>query len=278
LGDLIYSDIPLFLGKNKKIYEGKYRQVLEDESYKLFASKVPSLYMFDEHEVTNDFSGAYHPYYPEAMSAWKEYVGNTNPVTHDGKIYFNFTYGNVGNFFLDVRTYRDEDKKIMLGEEQKETLKKWLVNDPSIIKFIVTPVCFSHNIIHPDTWYKFRRERDEIRSFIDTNEIKGVTFLSADLHVTSVIEVLHGVYEVTTSPINAFLMPAILAYTFEDEDKIIYYTEKAKTFSKITVNTKSPDNAYWEIEIINNNILEYKAKFTLKEGRFAVQVLLDKSE
>jgi len=207
------------------------------------------------------------------MKAWNEYVGSTNPILNIDYKFYNFSYGDVGTFVLDSRSHRDCVKKIMLGKEQKAILKNWMINDKSIFKFIISSVSFCHNIRNPDTWWAFNEERNEIKDFIEKEKIKGVTFLTADLHATALIKILPGVYEITTSPIDSFVMPSLVEYSFDDKDQILYYTEVERSFSKISINTLN-DTKYWMLEVINHNVTDLKATFNLNEnGKFDMNII-----
>jgi len=89
----------------------------------------------------------------------------------------------------------------MLGRAQKEWLLAGLRNSTAAFKFIATSVPFTSPGY--DQWGGYPSERDEILSFIVGNGIKGVVFLSADLHYAAVVPVPggEGIKEIITGPL-----------------------------------------------------------------------------
>tara|TARA_Y100000814_G_scaffold103605_1_gene72554 strand:- start:315 stop:827 length:513 start_codon:yes stop_codon:yes gene_type:complete len=85
---------------------------------------------------------------------------------------------------LDGRYYRDLKGGSMLGQAQKQWLKKTLTESNGTFKIIASPVPFSPNIKpgSKDPWDGFPEERAEIFSWIKNKKIEGVFLVAADRH------------------------------------------------------------------------------------------------
>lgn len=135
----------------------------------------------DDHEVYDNYIGNTSEEYTTAVSVWNTYLGNGNPI-REGVTYYNFTYGAVGVFVVDGRSYRDDDEHTILGDHQLQALKDWLLFDNSEVKIIATPVTMTETVPLNDTWYCCIDEKNDVLNFIKDNEISGVFALSADQH------------------------------------------------------------------------------------------------
>ena len=89
-------------------------------------------------------------YKNEAWAAFQRFWPNPDWGTPDNPgCYYNFTIGDAEFFMLDGRMYRD--KETMLGEKQRDWLKKSLAQSTATFKLIacgdrLTPTCFANNI------------------------------------------------------------------------------------------------------------------------------------
>lgn len=129
----------------------------------------------------------------------------------------------------------------MLGAQQKECLKRWLVetNDTLAFRFIASPGMFASVGGPADGWYViaahfaflgwysrsssspthtthdrafFEHEREELFDFMEERSMRGVVLLSGDVHWAGAFEHRKGLYEFATSPIHTFpLFPNVLA-------------------------------------------------------------------
>src|SRR6185295_8510133 len=122
-------------------------------------------------------------------------------------------YGSLAEFFvLDCRQYRSADagregggldphayllptydpaaiarmkdpSRTMLGAEQLAWLKSGLSGSTAKWKFVLSSVPLTSLLYFPyDHWDGYDAERYAILRFIDTSNISGVVFLSADIH------------------------------------------------------------------------------------------------
>jgi len=234
LGDFMYADHPMWFGDKKSAFEVHYRDVFHDESYSKFSKKVPVFFMYDvripslqfrlwsltfldfpkDHEIFDNWDdggadgGASNTQYTNAMAAYKEYNEGTNPPPlRSGSHYFTFSAGMADFFIVDTRQYRshsdeaDGPTHTMLGATQLQDLKNWLSSTTATFKFVGSSVPFALHSKSSDCWYGYKRERDEILDYIETNNIPGVTFLSGDRHWAGIFELRPGIFEFSVSPI-----------------------------------------------------------------------------
>src|SRR5262249_51751451 len=73
--------------------------------------------------------------------------------------------------------------RTVLGLTQKAWLENALLTSTAKFKFIMNGTPITNLIFDPyDRWEAYAAERDDILSYIDTNSIKNVIWLSTDLH------------------------------------------------------------------------------------------------
>lgn len=190
LGDNVYIDDPEHDLTMKYCY---YRRQSRPEWRRFIASR--SIYsIYDDHDFgTNDCVPG-----PDIDSpAWKRPVWNVfrqnwvNPAYGGGEeqpgCWYDFHIGDVHFIMLDGRYYRTrKPEPSMLGPVQKQWLKKTLKDSKGTFKVLCSPVPFTENIKpgSRDPWDGFAKEREEIFSFIEDQQINGVFLVAADRHRT----------------------------------------------------------------------------------------------
>ena len=217
LGDFIYIDQGVYLGTSDADYARKYKFVMTDPVLAPFRTQVPWYFMYDDHELLNDWDLQEQAPFDVAMENWQRYNGALNPPSsRAGAHYFNFTYGASCFFVQDTRRYRspndtpdDDEAKTMLGKEQLDAFLSWLQdsNADCMFRFVATGPPFTASIVNSrDTWTFFVAERNLILDTIRSNNITGVVFLSGDRHTAAAIRILDEplVYEVSASPMDGF--------------------------------------------------------------------------
>jgi len=217
LGDTIYTDL---FGDIS--HEQAYNQLLIDPYFSRYIRNIPNFWMYDDHEIINDYDqGEANGYYQHSLYWWKYFFGNKNPTIIQGTDvnYFHYEFGNIGFFVLDIRRYRsantdvDTEKKTMLGSKQKEVLFNWLKDNANskIFKFIASPVPLTAKLNLSDGWRSFLTEREQIIDFIQDHNISGVVFISADVHFPIITEIRSNwLIDYSASPLYSFpLEPSI---------------------------------------------------------------------
>jgi phosphodiesterase/alkaline phosphatase D-like protein len=190
-GDSAYNDtIFSVAASTQDQYRGGYRDQLTPGiatvNWSALQSKVAAYFMWDDHEILDNWSGlTSDAQYIAAKAAWLEAHGGTTPdPVQSGELYYAFGYGDVGVFVLDQRSHRGGGS--ILGATQLADLKSWLStnNQTYKVKLIVTPVPqHAFPMTGSDAWYAgFQTERDALYDWIATNNIRGVTWFAGDQH------------------------------------------------------------------------------------------------
>jgi len=189
LGDNVYIDQPAESLTNYYCY---MRRQARPEWRKLIA-KTAVYSIWDDHDfATNDCNPGPDIDEPTwKRPVWEIFKENwVNPSYGGGDenpgCWYDFQIGDVHFIMLDGRFYRDRDGKTMLGPVQKKWFLDTLKKSTGTFKVICSPVPFTAKIKpgSKDPWDGFPEEREEIFSFIDTENIEGVFLIAADRHRT----------------------------------------------------------------------------------------------
>jgi len=251
-----------------------YPQVQADARYSRFFQNTPNYFMYDDHEIVNDYDQRPTDLFNDTISYWKYYYADKNPVLAKDALYYNLTYGDVGFFVMDVRMYRspssqpDNEQKTMLGKEQKAALKAWLLSPGLTFKFIVSPVPYTVRLDLVDGWQGYITEREEIFDFIEEHEIPGVVLLSADSHFSGVYQIRDWLWEYSASPLYAIPLVQDVYFHSEDypvlhpvngnviPDHQVWWSDISKgvgfAYGSVEVNTKGP-TAWYRVSIMGFN-------------------------
>jgi alkaline phosphatase D len=256
LGDLIYADHAgaTTLAQMRSVHRDTVnRGGTNMGPYGLLRDNVPGYYMIDDHDTgTNDFDlGEGNATYLNGKQAAQEYQmrGNPDPVTA-GKLYFTFSYGDVGFFVADGRSFRstnisaDTRSKTWFGEVQKKALKAWLLANATSykVKFIAVPEPmsgYSAHITQNDALgVGFRTEVNELLEFITRQRIGGVVFLAGDQHWAGLFKVKRfgrSFYEMMATP---FSFGSLFAKTTSASPEVLWVYDGLENFGFVTVNTR----------------------------------------
>ena len=199
VGDQIYAD-PLnriaLQATDLEDFWKIYRDYFGQPHIRSLMGRVPTYMMMDDHEIRDNWSrdqmGKRGGLYNAAMQAYESYQHLHNPDTPKGTFWYSFRVGAFPFFAVDTRTARIKNprrrvQKTLLGVKQYNALVDWLFQNkhaPSL--FIVSSVpLFPDHRTGDDQWSAFDEERGRILEFIRTEGIRGVTFLSGDVHNTN---------------------------------------------------------------------------------------------
>ncbi len=189
LGDNVYIDQPEESVTNFYCYMRRQAR----PEWRRLISKTPVYSIWDDHDFgDNDCVPG-----PEIEKpAWKRKVWDifrqnwVNPSYGGGEsqpgCWYDFHIGDVHFIMLDGRYYRDLKGGTMLGPVQKKWFLETLRNSSGTFKVITSPVPFTAGIKpgSRDPWDGYPEEREEIFSFIETENIEGVFLIAADRHRT----------------------------------------------------------------------------------------------
>lgn len=262
LGDTIYGDLE---GKARHLsqFRDKYVTNRKDEpSQRLFA-ETSLFVVWDDHEVADNYR-ALDPLAPLGRRAFFDYWPVRQDAADVNRIYRSARWGKaVELFILDARQYRDESAGTILGAEQKKWFLDALAASDARFKFVCTSVPFSSPAA--DKWGGYPADRDEVLKVIKQKKLRGVIFLSADVHYAAVVRVPGNtaLREVIVGPLAAPMGKATgTAKRFE------YFNNEHLNYGLVNVHAEGGE-AYVEIEILTDkNVLLHKIKISEsgKEG------------
>jgi len=192
LGDNAYIDNTNVMDMHHYCY---YRRQSRPE-YRSLVAGLGVFSIWDDHDFgTNDCFGG-----PEIeVPSWKRPVYEifrdnwANPGYGGGDkqpgIWWDTYINDVHFICVDGRYYRTDPKKTkgepsMLGPAQKRWLLSTIKKSRGTFKVLISPVpwVFKAKGDSRDTWSGFKKERNEIFTFLTENKIEGVVLMSADRH------------------------------------------------------------------------------------------------
>lgn len=233
-GDTIYADCPLdrewklpngdvwrnlVTEEKSKVAEtladfrGNYKYNLLDRNVLAFNEQVPTLAMWDDHEVMNDW-------FPDQMfkslsgeeqsamllaargsRAFREYMPMRESAGESGRVYRRIPYGPMLDvFLLDMRSYRGSNDNqtipvlgsdtALLGATQSAWLKRELKNSRATWKVIAADLpigLVSADAVAQGDGPPLGRELEiaDILSFIKHAGVTNTVWLTADMHYTA---------------------------------------------------------------------------------------------
>ncbi|MFT3713664.1 MAG: alkaline phosphatase D family protein [Archangium sp.] len=211
LGDVSYNDgadtLPGF--------RAKWQEQFVDPGYRALFPAAGAYLVWDDHDFANNFDpevlGANHPILLDGTRAWRE----TLPVEED-RAWKSYRWGRTAEFFLlDCRTERlpstrETPQAQFISPAQLEWLQQGLVNSPCHFKVVLTSIPIT---LMPgpswggqaDRWQGYLAQRETLLSFIESNAVKGVFFVSGDIHSGTIMRVektgyRSKLFEVTVGP------------------------------------------------------------------------------
>ncbi len=237
LGDTIYADKN---GSARQLAEfwAKYRVNRDDYATQACMQNTGLYVVWDDHEVADDFLPG-DALAPIGWKAFLDYWPVRCPASDPRRIYRSFRWGRAAELFiLDTRQYRDLKSGTMLGEAQKAWLFDRVASSTATFKFIATSVTMAGG--GSDRWDGFPKERAQILRFINQNKIRGVYFLSADMHYAAITKIpkSRGLKDITAGPLGAPLN----RITDGSARRFEYYLAEDFNFAKITIDPKADPN------------------------------------
>ncbi len=235
VGDTIYADKPCphppnipggdFVATTLEGFRAKYRYSRADPPLQAFLASTSVYGVWDDHEVSSDFSGPTEPLMLLGRQAFLEYYPIRRFPQDPYRLYRKFCWGKALELFLlDTRQYRDPNRKrdgpdkTMLGKEQLRWLLSGLARSQARWKMIVSSVPLS---VPTGSWAWFRGHdgwaksfESELLSIVDlilTQPVRPVVWISADIHMAQVIaydpdqDGRWDFYEFTSGPLSAGL-------------------------------------------------------------------------
>ncbi len=227
LGDTSYNDGANSLSE----FRTRWAANFASPEYRKLRASTSVLATWDDHEVDNNFN-------PETIDATKFGIARSTffeslPLRRDttspDRLWKSVRWGDTAEFFvLDGRGERKPSTRtgnnphIYLSREQLDWLKTGLKNSTAKFKVILNSVPitdFGFSVFTGDGWVSYPQQRTEILSFIETETIHGVLWVSGDHHFASVgavslngrganaLEVLAGPGAQSANPAHFALRP-----------------------------------------------------------------------
>jgi alkaline phosphatase D len=247
LGDTIYADIN-GRATNLEEFWAKYRRNRDDAAIQACLCDTAVYAVWDDHEVVNDYRPG-HWLAPVGRKAFLDYWPVRRYPGEPTRVYRSFRWGQAAEIFiLDARQYRKPKQGTMLGGAQKEWLLEGLARSSAAFKFIATTVPVVGG--GWDRWDGFPKEREQILDFIKSRKIRGVVFLSADLHYAAITNIPNsgGLKDITAGPLAAPLN----RITNGTARRFEYFLAENFNFAKITVDPKR-DATKAQLEFIDQD-------------------------
>ncbi|MFN0216631.1 MAG: alkaline phosphatase D family protein [Saprospiraceae bacterium] len=219
-------DLMLWLGDNVYFREvdwytraGMQHRYTHDratpELQPLLAS-TPQYAIWDDHDFGPDNSDATWIHKETAWEVFRDFWGNpTFGVNGQKGCTTQFQYADVDFFLLDNRYFRTPDHcktcpdRSLLGKEQLQWFLAALSASRAPYKVVAVggQVITTSKTNAETLFHFFPSERDTILNFIERENIKGVIFLTGDLHFSELSAMKNAagnwVYDLTASPLTS---------------------------------------------------------------------------
>ncbi len=182
---------------------------------------MPHYATWDDHEFGSNDANKSFEFKAVALEAFKTYFTNPTWGEPDNPgVYSKFFWGDAAFILMDNHYYRDDPRldpamfpdKTQFGARQVDWLKQSLLHIKDLglypYKFIVTGNQFLATVgAGNNSHHGYQRERNEILDFIRNHDIRGVVFVTGDVHHSGLyrqqIRPDQWVYEVTSSPLSS---------------------------------------------------------------------------
>ena len=187
LGDIAVDD------RENRVNMHRSDYLLRDVSkpWRLLSANVPLYAVWDDHDYMNNDLGGVPAGFTDAdrealRAVWRQ--NWNNPKNEKSGINFNTRIGPVEIIMLDTRSCRENERQgkygSYLGAEQLIWLKDVLKKSKAPFKVISSGTMWSDYITSgKDSWGTWDVEaREELFSFIETENISGVLLISGDRH------------------------------------------------------------------------------------------------
>lgn len=219
----------LWLGDNWYLREvdyfsewGIWYRAHRDRSHQVlqpFLKAMPHYAIWDDHDYgPNNADKSFH-LKETSRKVFMNYWANPSYGENGEGIYTKVNYADVDFFLMDDRYFRSSDdmqpevdgkpnpEKRMWGAKQMEWLKNALRNSRAVFKLIVTGSQTLNTISTADNLQDYPVEFQEFLSFINSEKMGGIIFLTGDRHHSEVIRYdrpgMYPLYDITTSPLTA---------------------------------------------------------------------------
>ena len=239
------SDLMVWMGDNTYYLFGEWKSKGKMINKQLFMRNKKcinellkssrQLAIWDDHDYGPNNSDGKFEYKTSSLEVFNMFWPNKlrKPEATKG-VFFSYNHGPIEFLLLDAR-YHTTDSSI-LGWEQTQWLYHKLKTSNSKLKFIVSPTQVLPDNPEGEDFGDYGSCRDELLRFIDSNDIKGVVFLSGDRHYGELMKLDRGqkypLYEITSSPMTSIVN---IVYTANNQYRIEHTLVMDQNYVKIEV-------------------------------------------
>ncbi len=209
-GDQVYTDATAGLidpASKDDRYEVPYMKWMRAPAVRAVLKRLPAFMLIDDHEITEnwDRGSSIDPTF--GIESYIRFQRVLEPVTVRERLWFTKQLHGFHFFFCDTRTWRDRrslsnlsDASIMTVAQFNE-LEDFLQHrpDPNVPLFVVTPsIVLPRRVssaespagaLRSDAWDGYPNSLNRLLTFIATNRIQNVVFLSGDEHHSCVAKI-----------------------------------------------------------------------------------------
>jgi alkaline phosphatase D len=191
---------PKTLDKKRKMFKDLYdpNTLYMDGFVPLILRKMAIIHQWDDHDSGLNNCDKNYANWALSQQAFQEYMPTYPLPSVTPGIWQQFSYAQVDCFVLDCRSQRDPEndpddpnKSMLDGNALGATgelawLKAGLLASSARWKIVFSSVVTNTGTKFPDGWAGYQTEWNGLRDFITTNNIKGVVFISGDLHLGAI--------------------------------------------------------------------------------------------
>jgi alkaline phosphatase D len=164
----------------------------------LILRKIPIVHQWDDHDSGMNNSDKNYPDWNLSQQVFQEYVPSYPLPSVTPGTWQKFSYAQVDCFVLDNRSQRDPgadpddaNKSMLDGNNlgsagELQWLENGLLTSTAQWKIIFTSVITNTTTKQNDAWGAYQTEWNALKNFINTNNIRGVVFISGDLHLGAI--------------------------------------------------------------------------------------------
>ncbi len=242
LGDNTYM-----LGKDYKNYNNMFRKQMnvrrKFSTIRKMLANQPNYAIWDDHDFGPNDSYSVFALKDSALKVFKGFWPNTYPEEASlGGNFFKFKRHDSEFFMMDDRFFRGDRHDTlssMLGEVQMDWLKQQLLSSTAAFKFIAIGSQVLSELAFGEKYIEHIVERNLLLNFIATNNIKGVIFLSGDMHFTELCKKewkSYPMYDYSCSALTAPSLPLRLFKMNKNPNRIEGTKVGGHNFGKIEVS------------------------------------------
>jgi alkaline phosphatase D len=191
---------PKTLDQKREMFKGLYDPSTAYMSgfVPLILRRMPIIHQWDDHDSGLNNADKTYFNWTVDQQVFEEYVPTYALSTVKPGIWQKFSYAQVEGFVLDCRSQRDVEtdpddtnKSMLDGNNlglngELAWLENGLITSTARWKIIFSSVVTNTSTKPNDGWAAYQTEWNALKSFITSNNIEGVVFVSGDLHLGAI--------------------------------------------------------------------------------------------